>query len=185
MDSSGLSDELLFQKYIKGDVKSFEMLVERFARPLMGYITRIVRNRTDAEDVLQEVFIKVIRARENFDAGKSFKTWIYTISHNACVDYLRQRKPGVSLDADWMPEIAVHDNPESIAAGGQLSERLEKALTGIAPDLREVFLLREKSGLSFHQIAEITSAPLNTVLGRMRQVMTKLRACVEESNDVG
>lgn len=182
MEKSRPNDEELFASYLGGDHKSFEKLLDRYSEPLLGYIGRLVRDRVLAEDIMQEVFIKVIKGAHSFDASQSFKSWIYAISHNACMDHLRRSKPEINVDP--MPEVKSGENPEALASTKELSSRLEDALAGLKPEIREVFLMREQSGLSFKEISGITGASLNTVLGRMHQAINKLKGIVREMNHV-
>jgi RNA polymerase sigma-70 factor (ECF subfamily) len=184
-----LSDEELMVRYAKGDEAAFEMILSRYTRPLFGFLCRYLGGVDRAEDVFQEVFYEVIRGRRSYRPRYRFAAWLFRIGRNRAVDRLRRNgvRKTESLDHPANP----HDNegeaqvakivtddpdPESEAQSLELGKALEAALASLPADQREVFWLKERSGLSVGEIAVITGVSQNTVKSRLRYALEKLRA---------
>ena len=181
------ADETLMERYARGDAAAFDQLMTRHQRPLFGFILRSVRDRAEAEDLFQEVFMKVIRAAPTWRPEAKFTTWLYTVARNALIDRSRRRKthtPDLSLadpvgDADGptrLDTVASPDaNPLDETLGEELRQALEAALGALPEDQREALLLK-RDGLTFDAIAEVTGVKANTVKSRLRYALEKLRA---------
>lgn len=178
---------LAFQK---GDARAFETLVRRHRAPVFNFILRFSGNRARAEDILQDTWIKVVRSSPEYEPKARFKTWLYTIARNLCVDSARKEAYRVadSLEGDGRatedgkgpsPAQHAHDGgasqPDRHAFNREVRPLLESAVTRLPEEQREVFLLRELSGLSFKEISEATGTPENTVKSRMRYALEALR----------
>jgi RNA polymerase sigma-70 factor, ECF subfamily len=183
---SAPTDEDLMLRYRDGDAEAMNELVHRHDRQLFGFLWRSLSSREKAEDAYQEVFIKVVRSAPRYEPSARFAAWLYTIARNVVIDMARRDKLRVteSLDAevfedggatrlDMVPSDEA--DPEAELGGMQLAELLEQAISDLPAEQREVFLLREKSGLSFKEIAKLTRAPLNTVKTRMHYALNRLR----------
>lgn len=193
----GDTDEALMFRYQRGDVRAFELLLGRHRRPIYNFILRFVRDKAQAEDLLQDTFLRVIRSAASYQKQAKFTTWLYTIARNLCVDASRRAKhrKTQSLDAP-MNEDDTHGATrldmvpgknlpaDRSAIGGEIGSRLEVALERLVPEQREVFLMREFHDLSFGEIAEIVGCPENTVKSRMRYALEKLRGELEEFADL-
>jgi RNA polymerase sigma-70 factor (ECF subfamily) len=174
-----ISDEELLSRYQSGDESGFDGLIERYRRPLFTVIARMVRDRGDAEDIFQETFIRVMQHHERFDHDRRFSTWVYAIATNLCRDHLRRGRRSPVAVVEEVPETAGDDDPESESWRREVRTAVDRALTLLPAEQREVFLLREYGGLSFKEVASLTRSNLNTVLGRMHMAMKKLRAELE------
>jgi RNA polymerase sigma-70 factor, ECF subfamily len=175
---SGLTDEQLMLEFSSGDVRAFEMLVARHRVKVFNFILRLVGERAKAEDLLQDTWLKVIRGASSYSAKAKFTTWVFTVARNACFDHVRRdaHRQTETLEAPEEPTvIATMPTPEQAAQQSEVRPKLERALKAIAEEQREVFLLREYAGLSFREIAEVTSTPENTVKSRMRYALEGLR----------
>ncbi len=192
MIDSQISDEELMAMYQKGDESSFQKLFARHKRGVYGYILRYTRNEQESEEVFQDVFIKMHRAAPNWLPTAKFTTWLYTIVRNLCIDVHRKKKirKTVSLDDTGTgdDERSLHDvlasedaAPEAQSSDAEIGKVLEAALAKINADQREVFLMREKSGLKFEEIAEVLGVSINTVKSRMRYALETLRKILEKS----
>jgi len=181
--------------YRDGDVRAFEVLVTRHRKPIYNFILRFVRDAAQAEDVMQETFLRVIKGAEAYERQAKFTTWLYTIARNLCVDASRRGKhrKAASLDAPVGDDdgaalidlIAGGDaGADKQAISRELGVRLKKAIESLPDEQREIFRLREVSDLQFNEIAQIVGCPENTVKSRMRYALEKLREALEEYRDL-
>jgi RNA polymerase sigma-70 factor (ECF subfamily) len=188
-------DETLMLRYQQGERAAFAQLVRRHQSPLYNFALRQVRIPQVAEDVVQESFVRVVQNAADFKHEARFTTWVYTITRNLCIDYLRKRalRKHPSLDESRGEE---GDGPtlgeqtadprasvEREATGTELKERIARAVDALPDEQREVFLMRELSNLPFKEIAEITGVPENTVKSRMRYALERLQEALAEYED--
>lgn len=191
MDDSQISDEELMVQYQQGDQLAFQSLFVRHKRGVYGYILRHTRSEQESEEIFQDVFIKLHRAAPNWLPTAKFTTWLYTIVRNLCIDVHRKKKnrKTVSLDDnDGGEDRSLYDviasdapSPDSQSSDTEIGKVLEGALAKINADQKEVFLLREKNGLKFEEIAEVLGVSINTVKSRMRYAIENLKKCLEKS----
>jgi len=192
-----ISDETLMLRYAKGDVGAFEELLERHRHPLFGYLCRILKSRELAEDLFQEVFIRVMNSRTRYKKSAKFTTWLYRIAHNACVDALRResyRKTqslstprAVNNEMETTLEDVVpstNPGPDVELERRQLSETLKHCIERLNPEQREVFVLRQYQNLPFQEIARVTGTSESTVKSRMRYALKSLRTMLVKENIV-
>ena len=189
------SDELLLSAYRDGDASAFETLMGRYRGPLFNVVLRSVRDRARAEEIYQDVWMKVIDRCDDFRGDAKFSTWLYTIARNLCIDHQRKMKfrRHASLDqpapgsAQTWAEKAPNPGPstEALAAGRMMKDRIESAVQALPHEQREVFLLRQLQGLAFNEIAEVVGIPANTVKSRMRYALERLQRSLRdwEPND--
>lgn len=185
------TDEELMVDFQRGDQKAFEEIVMRHRHGVYNFILRFLGNPQTAEEVFQEVFIKIHRAADRYKPNGKFTTWLYTIARNQCVDTFRRQKLRETLSLDGggrEDEVRLLDTlpaeevpPDILSSAKQISEVLELALQKLNPDQREVFLLREKEGFKFEEIAEITGVSVNTVKSRMRYALEGLKRTLKQS----
>jgi RNA polymerase sigma-70 factor (ECF subfamily) len=177
--------------YQGGDVASFEELMVRYERPLWAFMKRFVGDPTLAEDLLQEVFLRVIRAAGDWKQDARVSTWLYTIARNLCTDHARRavHRRALSLDAPVRASSdgagsgpVLSDRVASKIAGAErealdreLRTHIDRAVDALPVDQREVFLMREVMDLSFAEIAQAVGASEPTVKSRMRYALEKLR----------
>jgi RNA polymerase sigma-70 factor (ECF subfamily) len=194
--STDEADEDLMVLYQRGEVRAFELLLSRHRKPVFNFILRFVGDRETAADLLQEVFMRVIKGAEAYKRQAKFTTWLYTIARNLCVDQTRRRKhrKHASLDApmdagddsgtllDVIPSNEMASDRQSV--NKQLHDTMHRAIGGLSEEQREVFLMREFLDLPFKQIADIVGVPENTVKSRMRYALEKLRLELDEYKDL-
>jgi RNA polymerase sigma-70 factor (ECF subfamily) len=191
------SDEGLMLRYQKGDVRSFEILLGRHRRPVFNFILRFVGEPAQAEDLLQETFLRVIKGSEAYQRQAKFTTWLYTIARNLCVDASRRGKHrrayslDVPMDSEAKDGATLLDVVADKAAGTdrkviskELHGKLQSAIAKLSDDQREVFLMREFLDMPFRDIADVVGCPENTVKSRMRYALEKLREDLEEYADL-
>lgn len=182
------SDEELMLAFRDGEAAAFEELVTRHRRGLFNFLLRSVHNKSRAEELLQEVFLRVIRAKDRYQRTARFTTWIYTIARNLCVDESRRQKfrrtlpleskrRGEDSGLTILDRTAAKQVSTDVASeAGTIRDRVAAAIQTLPDDQREVFVMRQFGGLSFKQIGEAVGAPENTVKSRMRYALEKLRS---------
>jgi RNA polymerase sigma-70 factor (ECF subfamily) len=190
------SDEELVRLFNDGDAAAFEVLLRRYQRPLFNFILRSVRERDRAEELLQDVFLKVIQRSAEFQGNSKFSTWLYTIARNLCIDTSRKMvfRRHRSLDAPLKAEEAeggtlldrvASGSPEADreVIGQDLRVRIAAAVDELPEEQREVFLMRELSNMAFKDIADVVGVPENTVKSRMRYALERLQRALAEYED--
>ncbi len=193
MGTSERTDEELMIAFRGGDPRAFEVLVLRHRVPVYNFILRLAGSPARAEDLLQETWLKVVRGAGDWQPKARFTTWVYTIARNLCVDSARKEsyRKADSLDAPQGADGEGRTLGEALAdEGGQSPDRnahnhrvrplIERALQSLPAEQREVFLLREYSGIPFKEIAEVTGVPEPTVKSRMRYALEGLRRKLQE-----
>jgi RNA polymerase sigma-70 factor (ECF subfamily) len=172
-------DEELMLAYGRGDAGAFEALYQRHRGPLYRFVLRALKQRSSAEELFQEVWIRVIEARTRYAPQARFTTWLYTIAHNLLVDHWRKKGLTlVSLDNEDAPSETA--NPARQAEGRAAVARLLQALETLPPAQREAFLLHEESGFTVAEIAAVTGTNEEAAKSRLRYAIAKLKAAVGE-----
>ncbi|TAF54389.1 MAG: sigma-70 family RNA polymerase sigma factor [Sphingobacteriia bacterium] len=182
-----VSDNELIKAFQEGDTDAFEVLIYRYKDKIFSSILFFVKDTYLAEDLFQDVFIKIIDTLKNkryTEEGK-FLPWALRISHNLCVDYFRKvkRTPAIktSDNKDIFDVLQVsEEGPDGKIMQGQSHERVRKMLDLLPEEQREIIVLRHYANLSFKEIAEITNCSINTALGRMRYGLINLRKLMHE-----
>ncbi len=176
------SDEDLMLRYARGDAAAFDLLYTRHRAGVFRYLLRQCGSRAAAEELVQDIWLKLIQARERYQVEAKFTTWLYTLAHNRLIDHFRRHKGPqlVSLDADGEDdplELPAHSTvqPERQAQARQQAAHLLWLVEALPPVQREAFLLHEEGGLSLEQIAEVTGTGRETVKSRLRYALDKLR----------
>src|SRR6201993_3067265 len=181
-----VSEELtLVQAAKRGDDSAFEELVRRYDRNVFRIAQHITQNREDAEDVVQDAFLKAYGNLHQFQGQSKFYTWLVRIAVNEALMKLRRRRPErtVSLDedvkteddsvprevADWSP------NPEQLYSQSELHDILTKTIQGLPPSFRTVFVLRDVEGLSTEEAAEALDLSIPAVKSRLLRARLQLR----------
>jgi RNA polymerase sigma-70 factor (ECF subfamily) len=185
-----LDDSELVTSYLTGAERAFDVLVDRYQTRLLNFIYRTVGDRERAEDLVQEVFVRVYRHLGRFDRSKKFSTWIYTIASNLAKNELRNRSrnPLVFFQAltkgfagEEERPVEFEDSrmrPDDLFHKRHLREVVEDSVARLPVHHREVFVLRELEGKSYEEIAEITHCNLGTVKSRLNRARTAFAALV-------
>ncbi len=188
-------DETLLARFKGGDAAAFELLLQRYERPIYNFLLRSLRDRDVATDLTQEVFLRVVRRSEQFRGNSKFSTWLYTIARNLCIDHGRKMvfRRHRSLDAPAHPKPDAAPLVDRLAGGEPGADRraiaqslqaeIARAVEALPPDQREVFLLRQLQGMPFKAIAEVVGASENTVKSRMRYALERLQEALAEYRD--
>lgn len=196
-DPHETSDEELLRRFNEGDAGAFEALVRRYERPLYNFILRSVRRRDRTDELLQDVFLKVVQRSGDFKGNSKFSTWLYTIARNLCIDHSRKMvfrrhksldAPGRSGDSEEGPTLldrTASDGPtaDRAAIAQDLQRRIADAVEELPEEQKEVFLMRQVQGLAFKEIAEVVGVPENTIKSRMRYALERLQRALSEYQD--
>jgi RNA polymerase sigma-70 factor (ECF subfamily) len=180
------TDTQLINVFQNGDTSALEVLVHRYKDKIYTSILFLVKDKYLAEDLFQEVFIKIIdtlRCNRYNEEGK-FLPWALRIAHNLCVDYFRKIKRThfiASDERDVFESIgAVGDVADTKMVQGQSHDKIRRMLDLLPNEQREVIVLRHFAGMSFKEIADVTNSSINTSLGRMRYGLINLRRMMVE-----
>ncbi len=187
------SDEELLRKFNDGDADAFATLVRRYERPLYNFILRSVRRRERADELLQDVFLKVVQRSRDFKGNSKLSTWLYTIARNLCIDHSRKMvfRRHKSLDAPGRaaseegPTLlertaAEGAEPDRAAVAEDLRQRIGEAVEELPEEQKDVFLMRQVQGMRFREIAEVLGIPENTVKSRMRYALERLQRALAD-----
>lgn len=185
-------DQLLVERVQAGERQAFDLLVSKYQRRLMRLVSRIVHDPAEAEDVVQETFIKAFRALRHFRGDSAFYTWLYRIGINTAKNFLvnQGRRPPTSTEADLEAaaqgegeQLRDINTPESVLASKQIVATVNEAMDALPLDLRTAIVLREIEGLSYEEISAIMGCPIGTVRSRIfraREVIAeKLRPLLD------
>ncbi len=177
----------LIKRAKRGEVGAFAELVDAYKDKIFAFLYRMTGNREDANDLAQEVFIRVYSSLHTFDHDMRFSPWIYRIAQNLAIDFLRKQKktvylddqPGQDNDMLWQVECQ-SPGPEEMTELHDLRVVLEVALRELAPMYRMVLLLRFAHDMSYEDIAKVTELPITTVKTRLHRAREALRQALIE-----
>ena len=183
------TDSELLDAYRRGSVDALERLVEKHRRMLYGYIVNMSGSQVNADDVFQEVWIRVIKKMDSYQHG-NFGGWLVRIARNIVIDGARKRKPDVSIDREdgdgrslAITLTADDFEPSHNVEAGELGARIACAVKELPLEQREVFLMRVQADLPFKEIARIQKTSINTALARMQYALGKLRPLLKDDYD--
>jgi RNA polymerase sigma-70 factor (ECF subfamily) len=187
MQVSMLNDQQLIVQYLEGNERAFEVLLERHRNKIYTSIYLFTKDRVLADDIFQEVFIRIIDTlrKGKYNHEGKFLQWAMRISYNLCVDYFRRgkRRPIVSTSDDFdifdviqQPDITA----EEAIMRSQTHEKVRMLVDMLPEEQREVVILRHYADMSFKEIAALTRVSINTALGRMRYALINIRKMVDE-----
>jgi RNA polymerase sigma-70 factor (ECF subfamily) len=175
-----MTDEELFKRFRRGDLASFRELYTRYRQSLYLYLLRSSPVQEDAEDLYQEAWSRVMHAKAGFDGG-SFKAWLFRIARNLQIDRFRRQRLYLVGESSETPEPAdPGPQPDRITQADDCAERLKHELGRLPPEQRDVFLLKEESGLSLEQIAAMLELGRETIKSRLRYALKRLRQMLED-----
>lgn len=190
-------DQLLVQRAQDGERAAFDLLVSKYQRRLMRLVSRLIHDQAEAEDVVQETFIKAYRALRHFRGEAAFYTWLYRIGINTAKNMLATQgrrnhttalqhvEKGESLeDVERLRDI---ETPEAMFASKQIAITVHSAMDALPLELRTAIVLRELEGLTYEEISEVMSCPIGTVRSRIfrarEAIAEKLRPLVDLAVD--
>lgn len=165
----------------QGDPAAFDELVDRFSPRLFGLLYRLSGSHHDAEDLLQEVFLRVVRTIDDYRHQGRFEAWLYRIALNLARDRVRRRQRRGATAGGTMDWISLdgcpasHPPPDQPLELAEQVDRLQQALERLLPAEREVIMLRHFSDMSFREIADTMGTPIGTALARSHRALARLR----------
>jgi RNA polymerase sigma factor (sigma-70 family) len=181
--STGLNDTEIIGKVLSGDQQAYAGLVNRYQNYVFTLALRFTKNREDAEEVSQDIFIKAYRSLADFRGASKFSTWLYTIVNNTCITFLRKKKLEThSLDNEKVFEVA--DSRDSGLRANLVEQKsriamVNRAITMLGPDDAEIITLFYKGEQSLDEIAQILGLETNTAKVRLHRARTRLKEKME------
>lgn len=186
MNAADVPDDAeIVREILDGNPERFEVLVHRYRRRLVAVLYRQVGDHEEAQDIAQEVFVKVYGALDRFDPAYRFSTWLFRIAGNAAIDHLRRRRiRTISLDrvdGDGEEDGPAFDpasgdkNPEQQLRSQELGRRLDEAIARLPEDYRDLIALRHFGEMAYEEIAEMKGMPLGTVKNKLFRARMILR----------
>lgn len=170
----------------EGDLEAYERLLRRHQRPVFNTAYRFLNDEADAEDITQEVFIRVYKAAATYKPQAKFTTWLYTIVKNLCFNALRKKQSGrlLSLEDETVPEMTSYDDdPAEILSREQVKKRVVRAVNNLPHNLRLAIILKKFHGFSYEEIAEMLGCSQNAVklrVHRAKQFLAEALGSVKE-----
>ena len=185
------ADEQLVQDALEGSQRAYRELVRRFERPVYNLVARMVRDRTLAEDLAQDAFVKAFGRLETYQSSQGkFSNWLFKIAHNTTIDHLRRSElDTVPIDAgdpeatDYHAILADPDAPTPFdrALRSDLGRALDAAVERLRPEYREVIVLRHQEGMAYEEIADVAGLPIGTVKTYIHRARKELAALLTEA----
>ena len=183
------TDEELVARSRSGDAESFNLLINRWERPIYALAYRVIGREEDARDVTQETFLRAFRGLAAFKGQAKFSSWLYRIALNLCRDWIRRKKrsPMATLPEDVeLEDLASDAGPaetvEDLVSRRELSELVEAAMARLPEEQRTAIILKEYHGMTFQEIADLQGCPLSTVKTRLYQGLSVLRRELRAAN---
>jgi RNA polymerase sigma-70 factor (ECF subfamily) len=187
-NSNEKNNEELMETYLDGDENALPVLIKNNLNLVYNFVRRMVVTSHDAEEITQETYVKVWKKSGTYKRGARFSPWLLSIARNTALDFLKKKKEMVfsqfeNDDGHNFLEAGLSDPeplPDEIFSRVGLAEQMEKSLSQIAPEQKEVILLRHTSNMTFEEIGDIVGRPLNTVKSQYRRGLQVLREILVE-----
>jgi len=180
---ANLTDEQLVEAYLKGDRSALNFLIKRYLTPIFNYALSLVKDTAVAEDIAQEVFVKVWKKIKKYDSRYKFKSWLYRIAKNTCLDYLKKNKTINFSDLDLNDDNLLFENlikeasasPQAEMESAEQSGMVNSAIDQLPEKYRETVKLHYQGGYKFMEIAEILKESIETIKSRNRRALILLK----------
>ncbi len=169
-----IPDEELYERIQQGDMDAFDRLYARYEQPLFLFLLRYVGRREDAEELLHEVFLKVLESKKVCLSQGNFRRWIYRIARNASLNLLRSQQRKSLFHIRWKQETPTKTTVQDPVESRQKSQAFEAALAELPINLAEVYRLRA-AGMAYDEISHVLEIPVGTVKSRMHHLVQRLR----------
>ena len=176
-------DQQLIRRTLDGQKEAFGQLIQKYQDRLYNSMVQILRNESEAEDVVQDAFVLAFTKLASFKGKSAFFTWLYRIAYNVAITRMRRRKPNVSIDGkEESARLDFPDTgpaPEDRLEQQEQAKQLNKALGRLSPDHRAILILRELEELDYDAISEVLDLPIGTVRSRLHRARGHLREHLE------
>jgi RNA polymerase sigma factor (sigma-70 family) len=169
--TNSMSDEELMLQVRNGVGEMLGVLFERYQSPLFNFYLKLTGDRTASEDLVQEVFFRMLKYRQSYRMETGFRAWMYQIARNARVDHLRRRRP----ETNWEPEMSPAFAPPDTAQQSQETALLYRSLMRLEEDKREVLVLSRFQDLKYEEIAQLLGCEIGTIKTRVHRALKELR----------
>ncbi len=182
MYNNSESDDTLIESIKKGDCDAYGPMVERYKLALYKVMYRMVLNRDDAEDLVEEAFIKAYRSINRFKTGRPFYVWLRRIAVNNALNFLKRERGHSVQPLEYVEKTLSDERSDPVAMTRQklLAERIAKAFTMLPEESRVVLSLKVEQELSYDEIGKLLKIPRGTVMSRLARARIKLRKIMEE-----
>jgi RNA polymerase sigma-70 factor (ECF subfamily) len=174
MESQKAIDHAIMRRIQQEDFSAFEELVDRYKGRLVNVINRMLNNQNEAEDLVQETFLRVWTHRQDYDFSYCLSTWIYTIALNLAKNELRKHRKFKFFNLGEMTEKGL-ELPDPKMGPSALGHMLQQAITTLPPKYKTAFLLRDVEQMSYEEVAQILGVPLGTVKSRVNRARAVLK----------
>ena len=172
-------DPDIVKRVLNGDVDSFRILVERYQRPVISMIRRLIWDGHRCEEIGQDVFVTVFRKLSTFDPARSkFSTWLFTIARNMSINALKKKAP---IPVEHLPEILDSRNPSDEFSDKEFFAQLDQTLKALPGKLRRAFILAEFEQMPYEEIARIEGALLGTIKSRINRARARIYAALKDT----
>ena len=185
-------EEKLIARVLSGDVNAFEPLVTENQTKVYHLALRLLGNEADAADAAQDAFVRAYTSLSSFRGDSRFSVWLYRLTNNICIDYLRRQKRQNTVSMETEDEdgestqLDIPDetwSPETLAERAEDAQAVRAAMAALPDDLREILTMREIGGLSYEELADTLGLELGTVRSRLNRARKKLCAVLLESGN--
>ncbi len=184
-----MNENELIMKSQKGDIESFEILIENYQKYAFNIAYQMMKNYDDASDITQEAFIKVFKYIKNFKMDATFSTWLYRIVINTCKDEFKKRKKieTISIDEEDSYKEVKDDSktPDEILESMEIRSKIDKAINSLSPNYKEIIVLRDVNELSYKEISETLDVPIGTIKSRISRARIELRNLIRKEDEDG
>ncbi len=176
------SDEALLQAVKNGDCESFNPLIERYKLALYKVMYRMVLNRDDAEDLVEEAFIKAYRSIKRFDTSRPFYTWLRRIAVNNAINFLKKERRNLTQPLEYVEKRLSNNRQDPVAMTEQklMREKINRAMAQLPEEFRVILSLKVEEDLSYNEISRVLEIPKGTVMSRLARARQKLRQIFKE-----
>jgi RNA polymerase sigma-70 factor (ECF subfamily) len=176
-----ISDRELIKKSLQGDEKSLELLIKKYLKPIYSFSFNLLRDQQDAQDLTQEIFLKMWKNLKNFDENQNFKSWLFKIAKNSCIDFIRKKKKFLVYNLETienLPDLQLLLKEE--AENKDLLEKIKIEIEKLSRKSKEILNLYYNFGFNFREIAQISGESINTVKSRHKRAIEKIKNSLKE-----
>lgn len=183
-------DNILIKSIQAGDTDLFAVIIERYQGKLFAYLYRLIGSRDEAEDLLQDVFIKAFKNMQSYDTERKFSSWIYRIAHNEAINYIKRRSlkrfiswEDITTTKDKLMSNSAEDGADKLWLRKETIGEVDEAINKLPMKYKQVLLLRYYSENSYEEISEILQKPVNTVGTLINRAKKKMAEEMEKINE--